>query len=604
MIIQELQFPQETICPIWGMYFHKQKKFPEVGVSEIRLEAGEILSLDSYYNSFSVGKWKKYTKLDNLRLELEVSGKVRIKAYHALGKIAEKDRYYEFYHLKDYYGRADIREIDREVAESGGRTEIIFPELFDEGVLYVTLEALEDITFYGGRYVSDVEEQNFVRIALGICTFRREDFVIPNVNKVIAELIENQQSPMYHHLEIYIADNGQTLPKDTFGNQNVHLYPNSNVGGTGGFTRDMIEAVIRRSTDPFTHFIIMDDDIILNPHVLERTYIFLELLKDEYADMILSGALYDIEHRNIQYLSGEYFGSGKTTTHNKIWDMTNFDAVAANEVEKKNNYGGWWYCCTPVCHITEDNLPIPLFIHQDDIEFGLRNSKDRLLLLNGINVWHVQGMGKGSASVAYYDMRNWLIASAAYDHARVNVEQVLGKLTEEFLGGVIRYHYLSFDYTIMGLKAFLEGPEAFMELDAEKNHKKLLGMCYKYQTPEEVGVDLENIRDRGFENMPKINYFLDAFCWLLPGFRKPVVCTLHDCGLPYLHKSLYIYDASRKAGVLSKRNYREAFRCLKNYLEMRRRVKKELVKMQRIWVEKKPQYTNYQFWLNYLNLEG
>ena len=38
--------------------------------------------------------------------------------------------------------------------------------------------------------------------------------------------------------------------------------------------------------------------------------------------------------------------------------------------------------------VTRDNLPIPLFLHHDDIEYGIRNQAHGIAFLNGIGVWH------------------------------------------------------------------------------------------------------------------------------------------------------------------------------------------------------------------------
>ena len=34
--------------------------------------------------------------------------------------------------------------------------------------------------------------------------------------------------------------------------------------------------------------------------------------------------------------------------------------------------------------VRPDNLPIPLFLHHDDIEFGIRNQKAGIVFLNGL----------------------------------------------------------------------------------------------------------------------------------------------------------------------------------------------------------------------------
>ncbi|MDQ9768331.1 hypothetical protein RFZ33_14760, partial [Acinetobacter baumannii] len=61
---------------------------------------------------------------------------------------------------------------------------------------------------------------------------------------------------------------------------------------------------------------------------------------------------------------------------------------------------------------TRDNLPIPLFLHHDDIEYGIRNRDQGIVFLNGIGVWH-KGFEQTFPGVnVYYDVRNTLITVA------------------------------------------------------------------------------------------------------------------------------------------------------------------------------------------------
>lgn len=61
--------------------------------------------------------------------------------------------------------------------------------------------------------------------------------------------------------------------------------------------------------------------------------------------------------------------------------------------------------------VRSDNMPIPLFIHRDDIEFGLRNAKYGITFLNGVGVWH-RGFEYTIDANSYYDTRNTLIELA------------------------------------------------------------------------------------------------------------------------------------------------------------------------------------------------
>ena len=92
-------------------------------------------------------------------------------------------------------------------------------------------------------------------------------------------------------------------------------------------------------------------------------------------------------------------------------ELESCEACLLNEVEESAEYNAWWYCCFPLEIVTEENLPLPLFIRGDDVEYGIRNMK-QLILMNGICVWHEPFENKYSSFLEYYIIRNQLITNA------------------------------------------------------------------------------------------------------------------------------------------------------------------------------------------------
>ena len=322
MIIQKIIFPGKEICNEWKMYFRSDLPQncdgsidPRNNDEEVRnrmeanakkaegstvtfdstkeligISAGESVSLETYFNAFSIGKWVKYTGIKSLKLELYIQGDAEIHMYHAIGhtsSVAQTGRG----DVAMYEGlQVDRRGIDDEceITHTGSCYTIELKKMYDEGIVYPEIMAVSDIQISGGAYVTDDLPRNDVNIALGICTFKREDFVTSNVAKVIRDTIANTDSPIYGHLEAYISDNGQTLSMEDFksayaslsgadGNEvdldeKIHLFSNMNAGGAGGFTRTMIESLIRREGSAFSHIILMDDDIVLD-HTVDDIYV-------------------------------------------------------------------------------------------------------------------------------------------------------------------------------------------------------------------------------------------------------------------------------------------------------------------------------------------
>lgn len=83
-----------------------------------------------------------------------------------------------------------------------------------------------------------------------------------------------------------------------------------------------------------------------------------------------------------------------------------------NEEDLPMEYNGWWFCCIPLAEHFR-GFPLPVFIHGDDIEYGLRFNK-KIMTMNGIGVWHDAFDNRKASSMEYYDMRNTLITCAIH----------------------------------------------------------------------------------------------------------------------------------------------------------------------------------------------
>ena len=157
-----------------------------------------------------------------------------------------------------------------------------------------------------------------------------------------------------------------------------------------------------------THALLMDDDITIDTESIEKTYTILSLLKDEYADAFIGGAMLRIDKPNIQVESGASWNAGNLISNKSNLNMNVTWDCLFNEIEEYTEFNAWWYCCFPMDVVSEENLPLPIFIRGDDLEYGLRNMK-HLILMNGICVWHEPFENKYSSFLEYYIIRNRLV---------------------------------------------------------------------------------------------------------------------------------------------------------------------------------------------------
>ena len=149
-------------------------------------------------------------------------------------------------------------------------------------------------------YYTKVDESKLrdVELAVATTTFQKEDFILPNIELVKREVLGCAE-PIAGHFTFHVVDNGRTLDKEALEGSGVFIHPNPNVGGAGGFTRGMIEAM--EQEHKATHVLLMDDDVQISPESLKRTYNLLTLVNDEYVDAFLSGAMLSYEKQDEFY---------------------------------------------------------------------------------------------------------------------------------------------------------------------------------------------------------------------------------------------------------------------------------------------------------------
>ena len=616
MLIQPLLFPSDSLINEPEFFFRgvSAENISDVSIS---LPVGANLSLETYFNAFSVGKWKEYTNISNLTLKLAVSGQVEIKAYHAVGSVdngllgrgKEKltdEEYVQKVNTQAY--KAVREEADCSITHDDDVYTITFNQLYSEGILYVTIKALSDTALSGGGYETEIEASllNPVKLAVGICTFKREEAVCGNISRIVKNIIENQTSPLYENLGLYVADNGQTLDIKQLCSDKVHVLPNLNLGGVGGFTRTIIEALVHDKKKNYTHVILMDDDILLYPAVFERTFYLLQLLKDSYKKAILGSSMFLVDHPAIQQESGAIYKDCVSyigRANHKFFDMRNPAAISANEVVNPTNYTGWWYACIPAAVASENNLPMPYFIHYDDVEYGIRNVHNGQIFINGICVWHPSPDNKGPFWITYYNVRNRLITMFSRDLSRKNFVKYLFAISRLFLFHITRYEYKRASLLLEALNDFREGPEAFIDKDALALHQELVKNKMTFVTPEEAGVERNAIVGRHHKHF-LLAGIEQLFCNLLPAKDTVLAVDARYFNIPYRAGKLYIYDNNQDKGYILERDQKAFFKLFLGYQKTIWKLFWGYRRLLNEWQKAKPKLTSLSFWEKYLGLKS
>lgn len=605
MKIQPLLFPSSAICDIEAMYYHRR---------------GNVLSLETYFNAFSIGKWNYYTTIDSLTLCIRTTHDIAIQCFNSVGTTLDGcNSFSDVQTYVDMSGYVSVtrQEIPVNIVKNGDIYCISFPDTALDGILYAELTFPFDIggsdihELIDGWYDTGTIPVNEPDMALGICTYRREEFLFRNISSIMSCIISNPSSPMYRKLQVYISDNAGTISTEHFSSPAVHVFPNNNTGGAGGFTRTMLESVIYNKGHHFSHLLLMDDDIILDTSVIERTYMFLSYLKKEFRTSMLGASMLDLNRKYLQIEKGARTDTYAYTFYHKFFDLRNPDLVAANECMEDAAYTGWWYCCIPVQRIRPDNLPLPMFLHYDDVEYGLRTDSAPILL-NGICVWHPPAVSKGAASIEYYDIRNALILQASDSRRHASRLHTLFHISFLSVGELVRYRYNISDARLRGYEDFHRGPDHFIKTDPTKNHASLSGLSYSFVSPEEAGISSKAVdrmlccstcgRTSSSVIVMLFKYIVCILCHLLPPVGGTKICNADTTWLPYLARRVYVYSPSLGKGYIVTRNYRRFFSGIGRYLRVAGYILKDLKNDTKSWNDRFSYITSLEFWEKYLKL--
>lgn len=264
-----------------------------------------------------------------------------------------------------------------------------------------------------------------------------------------------------------------------------YLFSNKNTGGSGGFTRGIIEAL--RSDEEWSHVLLMDDDVLIDPEVLIRSSNLLSLIRDGYRNHFISGTMLRMDrpwqiHENTAQWNGI-----RIISHGKGRDVRNYEDIRMLErpLVRDNRYAAWWYCIVPLSRDIENDLPFPFFIYGDDMEYSLRKAEG-IISLNGICVWHEPFEQKYSPVMKHYFLsRNILILNSRIKKS-FKLYHSLMRLHLNFLVPLAVHDYDGASLVLESVKDFLKGPDYVMNLDDEKKIKELNGKVNPLKKREEV----------------------------------------------------------------------------------------------------------------------
>ena len=467
--LYDLLMPKAEICREHLLYYRIKNGLEDQSAhldanNQMKLTKGAIVSFDTYFNAFTYSKYLKYTYVNRLGILLNLQGEflVSLKAFR-----------------KNESGETETVLLSENNFKSSDQEKMNITYDFSgdssEGYCYIELEALSDqAVFLGGFYYSELKESNInsINLAVAICTYKREEFVYRNMKRLNQYYFDNPNCSYKDMLKVLIIDNGYSIDRCKVENAHISVFENKNFGGSGGFTRGMIEAY--REKDRFSHVLLMDDDIVFEPEVLFRTITLLMVMRSEYQNMCVGGGMLRLDQQNLQHESGGHWDGMRVQMQKINFDLSDNQNLLINEMDHGANYNGWWYFCMPLHLIDQRDLPFPFFIKDDDTEYGLRLSLSKnLLLMNGIGIWHEPFDAKYRVHLEYYVKRNEAILSVIH-YPEYGVSAHLFKLMKATLKNLIYGRFSALQFILKAYEDFLEGPDFFLKLNEEELNTRLI----------------------------------------------------------------------------------------------------------------------------------
>ena len=599
MRLQNIRFPEPDICSEEELYFHRRDGW---------------IDFNGYFNLFYIEKRKKYTNQETLTLHLEVRNCQAIRL------------------MRD---ETAIQKI--ELSGETKTLELVFPYPDTEtGVFWFSVkpmkDSVDDIPELTGWYEGKCRQEKPVRIAAVVCTFKREPYVLRNLKSVLQFLERPENASL--KLCYWLVDNGRTLSEheeirhlveqhpDT-----IRIIPNRNVGGVGGFTRGMIEAINEKERLGLTHVQMMDDDAIMDPELFVRAYGFLGMRKDEWEDITLGGSLWREDFPYIQQAAGEWFKDFAVQNDFPLADLretkTCMEPYMCEAVHAHTPYSGWWCCCMSLNIVRGDNLPIPLFLHHDDIEFGIRNQRSGIVFLNGFGVWH-KGFELTFPGVnTYYDVRNTLITTALTQPEKSRWE-IVKWVWKRITAAVIEFRYEEMRFVYQAVRDFCKGPEWLYQVDSEKINNWLRQQIKMVSWPElqsELTSD-EFVRIKDYMESYRNSYGIGTIRkyfsserkkaqlikkisfngWLLPAKKKVIALSPVDAPFEaFRRKKIVLFEAFSGKGRVAERKYLFLWKAAREYVCLYRMIMVRYFRVALSYRNRISKFTQIDAWNHYLN---
>ena len=459
VIVNRAVFPTSGVAEVSALYIdtgsadgsQPGERYEILGRRSIEVYPHSRVSMGTYFNAFPAGYWQRWTAVREVRLSVRLRGAGLVSVYKSTAR-----------------GRLTAvasQNFDNETVEF----ELPLRSFVDGGYYWFDIACGREQAILEAAEWTVEEPDGWVggQATVGITTFNRPGYCLDQIkavgddegiHDVIRRLVVVDQGT-----DLVSAQPGYAEAAERLG-EKLHALRQPNLGGSGGFSRAMLEAL---DADDSAYVLLLDDDAISEPEAIARAVRFADFCREA---TIVGGGMLHLDDRSVLYTQGEVWDQGYSWM--RPAGDTVYDHDFAEDTLRETptlhrlvhaDFNGWWMCLIPTKVLKEIGLSMPVFLKFDDIEFALR-ARDhgyRTVCLPGVAVWHMAWHDKDPTRTweEYFIHRNRVITGLAHSHVSRG-----GKLPlHSFLGDVKLLFMLQYSTVRLrheALRDVFRGPKA------------------------------------------------------------------------------------------------------------------------------------------------
>uniref|UniRef100_UPI0013E2E004 glycosyltransferase n=1 Tax=Microbacterium sp. CPCC 204701 TaxID=2493084 RepID=UPI0013E2E004 len=396
--VQRVLFPQPGDEAAQPLYVRAEPGAVSWERSSLSVEPGATASLATYFGAFPAAYWRAHTAVRTVTLVGEVDRAASVRVCAA----------------DEATGRRVLATLE---ADGPFSFEL---GIADGALFWIEIDGGQSGTILSGAaWMADTTEPATASVC--ITTHNRGEDCVGVLERLVAdETVAGQLS------RIFVVDQGDRPVREAPGfgaaaatlGDRFTLIEQPNLGGSGGFSRGMIESL---ATDA-THALLLDDDVLLEPESILRMLAFAASTSRE---TIVGAQMLSLTDRTVLHSIGErieprgfWWTSVEPALAPVDLAVASIEATPRLRMRHVVDYNGWWMCLVPLRTVRRLGASLPLFIKWDDAEFGLRAAAHGVttVTLPGAALWHMPWTGKddGLDWQAYYQLRNRLITALVH----------------------------------------------------------------------------------------------------------------------------------------------------------------------------------------------